>query len=641
MGVNDAPARRPGGLARLACLLAAGAGFFTVFSIGFPPASRDRLPVLVLSGGLALLAAWDRGKGLTAFAFLFPLAGLGDRLSGGADAIAWPILLFLGLAAGWTFRFLYDFESIPDPSRADRSLRGLLVLWSLASALAVVRARTLWALFRGLKLRAVNVEALSDAAAIRGSVLSFAVLGAGAAFFFLLRRAGPAQRGRTLFAALAGVAASAGIAVAERLSVIAPETSPFWRATGRLSGGAVDPNALGILCALGAVVSAAVAASEVGRRRAAAGLALALMAAGLVLSGSRSGLALAAIGLFGLLFARGIQARARLCAVLVAALLVLGAAVPRWSGSRSAGARVLEIFDPDVPIEYRVSARPALWESAARLFGRHPVEGAGLGAFAWQLPNLLAEQGRTLGATDNPGNAYLQALAETGAIGFALTALFALLLAREAWAALRDPADAAVRAGAGAAILGFLAALLTGSHWFAPDAALFFFLLAAAAARAPTTAPGAPWPARARGLALGVYAAAALWSALATMDAAEAFRYRREIGFHPEETGEGGPYRWTQRRFAIRLGPGATMHLTLAHFTPEGRSVTLTAEADGRAVFGRTLEPGQSVALRLEASPAAPRVFRFALSRAFVPRRLGTSADRRELGVLAVFGSDR
>lgn len=635
--MNEAEARRPGGLVRLLALLATAVGFFAVFSIGFPPASRERLPVLALAGLLALVAAWDRAAGLAAFAFLVPLAGLGGRLAGGVDAIAWPILLFLGLAAGWTFRFLYDFESAPDPSRADRVLRALVALWSMAGALAVVRARTLWAVFRGLRLRAVNVEGLPDSDAIRGTVLSFAVLASAAAFFFLLRRSGRAERERTLAAGLAGIAASAAVAIGGRLGVLATETSPFWKATGRLSGGAVDPNALGILCALGAVVAAAVAASTSGRRGAAA-LALALMAGGLVVSGSRSGLALAAIGLAGLLFARGIRPGARLAAVLAAALLVAAVAVPKWTGARGgAGARVVEMFDGGVPIEFRVSGRPVLWESAVRLFGMHPVEGAGLGAFTWQLPNLLAEEGRTLGASDNPGNAYLQALAETGAIGFAVTLAFVLLLAREAWAALRDPEGPADRAGAGAAILGFLAALFTGSHWFAPDVALFFFLLAATVGRSAEAAQR-PGPARAGRLALGAYAAAALWAASSTAAETEAFRYRREIGFYAPETGPGGSFRWTQRRFAIRLAPRDSMGLVLAHYTPEGRSVALAVEADASPVLARTLEPGQAVALRLAAPPSRARVFRFALSRSFVPRRLGPSTDRRELGVVAVFG---
>jgi len=632
--VNDTPARRPGGLARLACLVAAGAGYFEIFSIGFPPASRDRLPVLALSGLVALAAAASPRRGLALFAFLFPLVGLGDRLSGGADAIAWPLLVFLGLAGGWTFRFLYDFESAPDPSRADRTLRAVLWLWTMAAALAIVRARTLWALVRDLKLRTVNVEGLTDVAAIRGTVLTFAAVAAGAAFFFILRRSARAVRERVLALAVAGAALSAAVALAERAGWLALETSAFWKATGRFSGAAVDPNSLGMLCASAFPAAAALGAASPSRRVAAL-LALPVLAAGLVLSGSRSGLVLAAVGLAVLVFARAIPGRARLAVVGIAALVAILALLRMPGTPGNAGARVVEFFDPRVPLGYRASARPVLWSNAERLFERRPVEGAGLGAFAWQLPNLLAEQGLPHALSDNPGSAYLQALAETGAIGFALTLALAAVLAREGWAAVRDPNGSAAAAGAGAALLGFLAALTTGSHWFAGDSALVFFLLAAVASR-PEVPATSRWPARLRTGGLAVYAAAAAWSALGTLDAGEAFRYSRRIGFHAEEIGPGGAFRWTRRRFALRVPPGEATRLSLALFTPEGKSVVLTGGGDGET-FSRTLEPGQGTTLRLSAPPASARDFVFGLSRAFVPRRVGGSADTRELGVVATF----
>ena len=576
-----------------------------------------------------------RDRGLVAFGFLFPLAGLGDRLVGGADAIAWPLLLFSGLAAGWTFRFLYDFESAPDPSRADRTLKALVIVWSLATVLAVVQARTLWVLVRGLGLRAVNVEGTSDASAIRTSLLSYAALAAGAAFFFLLRRAGPAVRERTLVASLLGVAASATVAVAERFGLGPGETNGYWKVLGRMSGGAMDPNALGILCGLGAVVAADRAVVGRGRGRIVAALCLAPMAAGLALSGSRSGVALAGIGVLVLAVARGTRARGRAAVVLFGAVLLAGVAVLRVSsGPGSAAERLGQIFDGRLPIAYRASARPVLWASAVRLFEHHPVEGAGLGAFSWQVPNLLAEQGRPGGIHDNPGNAYLQALAETGAVGLILTAAFAFVLARESWAALRDPGEQAT-AGSGAAVLAFLLVLLAGSHWFAPDVALFFFLVAAVTARGQL--PETPRRARAGALLVAVYAAAAFVAAFGTRGADAAFRYRREIGFHERESGPGGPFSWTERRFALRVDAGQERRILLAHYTPEGRRVELTVEADGRVVSSRPLEPGQAVALRLSAGAGSPRDFRFTVSRAFVPRRLGVSGDRRELGLIAVF----
>jgi hypothetical protein len=134
-----------------------------------------------------------------------------------------------------------------------------------------------------------------------------------------------------------------------------------------------------------------------------------------------------------------------------------------------------------------------------------------------------------------------------------------------------------------------------------------------------------------------VYAVAACVPALSTLSPDEAFRYRQGMGFHGKEQGPGGPFYWTERRFAIRLSAGETMRMNLAHYTPEGRTVELTAEADGEKVLRRTLVPGQGLALRLSAGPKSARVVRFSLSRAFVPQRLGLSADRRELGMVAVF----
>src|SRR6185437_7685920 len=81
---------------------------------------------------------------------------------------------------------------------------------------------------------------------------------------------------------------------------------------------------------------------------------------------------------------------------------------------------------------------------------------------------------------DNPGSGYVQALAETGAAGFFLTALFAFAAGGEALRRAREP-DGEV-GGAGVAAAAFLVALAVGSHWLATDVSLLFFLLAAVAA---------------------------------------------------------------------------------------------------------------------------------------------------------------
>ncbi|HEY3202261.1 MAG TPA: O-antigen ligase family protein [Thermoanaerobaculia bacterium] len=640
--MSSEPTRRPGGGVRLLLLLATLAGFFEVFSRGFPPAARARLPILVVALGLALLAAWRPQRGLLVFSFLFPLAGLGDRVFGGADAIAWPVLLFTGFAAGWTFRFLYDFESGPDPSRVDATLRALAAVWLLATLYAVVRARTLWALLHGLKLRAVNGEGLLDAAAIRDSLLSFAALAVGVAYFFLLRRSGRALRRRALAAALTGVGVSAAVAVAERLGMPPGETSDFWKMTGRLSGGAVDPNALGVLCGLAMAPALAMFFFERERRLFAAALAI-VLSAGLLLAGSRSGLVVAGVGLLVVIL--GSRGPKRLRPVLALLGLALIAAIGLFllRGARgSVGSRLSEVFDPRLTAEYRASARPLLWRGAVRLFERHPATGAGLGAFSWHLPDLLAEEGRSLPVRDNPGNGYLQALAETGAIGFLLTMAFALglVLPRSKNADGGESGPSALGTGGRAAITGFLLALLAGSHWFAPDVALLFFLFAAAVAPGARASPVHGMDRRVW-ILVAAYAAAASGSALATLDPDETFRHRNGVGFHARENGSAGPFYWTQRRFAIRVLPKESLRLALAHFTPENRSLELTAESGGQAVLRRTLQPGEILPLRISGGASSPRVVRFSVSRSFVPKRLGLSSDRRQLGVVAVFPPEK
>jgi O-antigen ligase len=637
-GGGERPSLRPAGAVRILLLAFCVAGFFEILSVGLPPAARGRLPLLLLGVGMALLSAWNPARGLVAFSFLFPLTGIGDRIFGGVDAIAWPLLLFAGFASGWTFRFLYDFESRPDPSAADGALRTLAVVWTLGTLLAVVQARTLWAIGHGLRLRAVNVEGLLDAAAIRDSVLSLAVLAAGAGYFFILRRSGRAARERTVLAALSGVGVSAAAAIVERMGAAPGETAAFWKATGRLSGAAMDPNSLGLLCGLALPFAPALLLS--GGRRRALGIGLLLLApAGLVLSGSRSGLALGLAGTaaFVLLTASGRVGRRRslvpglATAAVVTVLLFLARSDPG-----SAGARLARALEPGRSAEARTSNRPLLWRSAVRLFLRHPIAGAGMGAFSWQLPTLVAEEGRSLPIRDNPGNAYLQSLAEGGVIGFALTLAVAAAFARQAAAALAGAEIAPpVRAG-GAAVLGFLVALLFGSHWLAPDVALQFFLIAAVVARGAGP-PRRSWASRARAALVAAYAVAAVLQARETLSPEDAFRYRQGIGFHARETGPGGPFYWTTRRFALRLAPGQKLRILLAHYTPEGRSVDLTAESDGRNVLRRTLEPGQSLDLILSGRLRGDRVIRFSLSRAFTPKRLGLSGDSRELGVVAVF----
>ncbi len=634
--------RNPATATRVLLFLLSVAGSGLLYAVGFAPGASDRLPVLVIAVCLALAAAWSPSRAIVAFAFLFPCAGLLARLSGGTDPIAWPALLFGGLAAGWSFRFIYDFDSRPEPAAVDAPLAALLLVWVLATGVAAARAFSLWAVFHGLTGRAVNGDAMRDAAAVRESIFALSSLAAGAAFFRILRRAGSSVRQRALRAALLGVAASAAAACLQRPGLLPEETRSFWRLTQRLSGGAADPNSLGLLCALALVVVLAGMLRGVRRNRYAP-IAAVLLVAGLFLSGSRAGVLLLLLGTAILVAAGGLGSVARRISLAAAAVLVLVVAGFLLRGSAGTlGSRIAQSFDPNLPMEYRVSARPLLWRAAGRLFLRHPVEGAGMGVFSWRFPDLMREENRRFRMRDNPGSAYVQALAETGVIGFLVTAIFVVSLGVLALRRAREK-DTLI-AGAGVASASFLAALAVGSHWFAPDVSLLFFLLAAlvagpAAARAPEDSKMGkgtnPWLEKSLLALVLFYAVAAAAAALGTARPEEAFRYSPRIGFHDEETGPGGPSRWTRKRFALWLQPGQTRRIRLAHFSPSPAPMDLTATVEGRPVFRRSLKAGESVTLLLLPSPDHPRAIVFEVSWAFVPKRLGLSQDRRELGLLA------
>ena len=255
-----------------------------------------------------------------------------------------------------------------------------------------------------------------------------------------------------------------------------------------------------------------------------------------------------------------------------------------------------------------------------------------MGAFAWRLPDLVKEENRRLPMRDNPGSAYIQALAETGVIGFLVTVGFVVSLARQALAAPRRLAEG-VSAGASVGLVAFLLTLALGSHWFAPDVSLLFFLLASTVVASGS--PERPAGARVARGAVWLYGAAAVAGMLLTARPDGTFRYRPRIGFYAPEPGPKGPVCWTRRFFALWLGPGQSQRLRLAHFAPESRPLDVEAAIDGRIVWRRSLAPGEATHLILSGSSQRPQAVVFRVSRAFVPRRWGLSEDRRELGLLS------
>lgn len=624
------PRRSPRTLVRVVqLLLAIGAGWVLLL-VAFPPGAPDRLPVLSIGVALTLLAAVRPDRALVLFAFVFPCAGLLARAFHGTDTAAWVPILLAAVVAGWCFRFIYDFESAPQPSGGDDLLRALLAVWVLSTIVALARAETIWALLHRLSGRAVNSEGLNESVAVRESVLALASLAGGAVFFFLLRRSSDLLRQRVKTAAIAGVSLSAVAAGLQKVGFLPGETKAIWKATERLSGGAADPNSLGILCALALVVAATGGVGRVTRVPQAA--AILVLAVGLMLSGSRSGLLILVVSLVVVAFFGSV--RLRRAAIALPLALLFGLALLLVRGARgTVGERLARTVDFSVPLEFRVSARPALWRAAGELFLEHPVEGGGMGSFSWRFPDLVALQNRRLAMRDNPGSGYAQALAETGAVGFLLTAGFALVLGIASIRRARGSGEEGWRASSGVAVVAFLSVLLLGSHWLAPDVCLLFFLLASIAI--PAAVSRGRLTSRLRFGSVLLYAAAAAVAVFATARPDETFRYSPRIGFHEREPSAGGHFRWTRRRFALWVRPGESVPLGLAHFTPENRVVELVASSGPHALYRRSFAPGEIAHVVVKAPEARPAAVVFSLSSAFVPKRLGISDDRRELGLQA------
>ena len=258
-----------------------------------------------------------------------------------------------------------------------------------------------------------------------------------------------------------------------------------------------------------------------------------------------------------------------------------------------------------------------------------------MGVFTWRLPDLLAEDGIHWKMRDNPGSAYFQALAETGAVGLLVTLLFLAALARDAARRVASGIGDAAGDACALGVLAFTGVLAVGSHWLAPDTGLFFFLAAAVASvpRAARPFPPRPW----LWAAAAVYAAGALWAGAATASPEAAFRYGDRLGFYPEERGPGGRFQWTRKNFALEMPPRRRVRLALGNFTPLGRPVDLVARSGGRVLYRRTLAAGEIVPLRVSGG-GKRAVVTFSASHAFVPRSLGIrGGDRRQLALQAVF----
>ena len=234
------------------------------------------------------------------------------------------------------------------------------------------------------------------------------------------------------------------------------------RPEGRLRGSFANPNHLALLLEIAMVAVAAWGWFELSslrragaRRRAVALLPPMLwliLAAGVVLTGSRAGLAAALLGTLVQAAALPLAGRGRRAGLAVALVSVLGLAALAGLGTKLEIRRyaTVSIFETNLRSRVLVAA-PAL-----RLWRRFPVTGTGLGTFEDAFPAVATAELAPV-HWNRAHNDPLELLVTGGAVGFALGLLVLAGLLPPIWRSWRHGGGVEERA-AGLAALGALAA---------------------------------------------------------------------------------------------------------------------------------------------------------------------------------------
>jgi O-antigen ligase len=610
-----------------------------VLLAGFPAASPELRWAIAAALAFGLLGFASPRHGASMAAFGSSVAGGTAVLLKSAPLCPWPALIVLWFGAGYLFRRLV-FSTAPAPTDpVGRALAPLVALWLIASAAAAISARSMWALFRGLDLRIINGKGMTDAEALAGNLNSLAGVLSGVVLYGVLRGLDSDSVRRALRGLFAGAVASGLAALFQARGWIASPRLPFWRMAGRLQGLSSDPNALGVL--VGLAIPVAVAGGIWSSHRLRWWLGAFALSAGLAASGSRSGF-LVGLGGAAILvlvairrtdFAAASRTKSAAWIGTLVAAVVIGVIVVADRRVGGLSQRLLSVFDRDVPLEFRVSARPILWSGAWEAWRQNPIAGLGWNAFSWQLPNVSPSAGALMWGYDNPGNFYIQVLTETGLAGMAIFLLFFAAVARSVASLLSaarraSPPDLGV--GAAASLSGFAVAMFFGSHLLAAEVSCAAFLLLAQLPRREAGSAGISRAAR-----FALLAAAAAWGVSfgRTAQPAEAFRHSSGIGFFGVERSPEGPFRWAGRRSAIRFLPGEQKRMRIVFRSPSEPAESFRIRSQGAVLFSRQLDRDRPIRLLFIASSSVPAILFLENSRSFRPSASGLSRDSRELSI--------
>ena len=275
---------------------------------------------------------------------------------------------------------------------------------------------------------------------------------------------------------------------------------------------------------------------------------------------------------------------------------------------------------------------------------KEPLSGCGLGGFPYEFPLFYSRHHSRILVTDSATNTFLDIGAECGVLALllALAAMIPILVraldalfGSRATSSLEDRISGRA---AGAALIGFAVASLTGSHIRFPDVAVLVAICAAllpfpeVERRVSDFSP----PRRIVALLMFSSIAASLFVLVATRRPSAAFRTGPWVGDYGVEINENIPMRrWLGPRAFRQIRPGETsVSLTFRNARPDGRPVLLTADFDGAGVRRLSVPPGEARTLAIVDVPPGAAALRLRFDPTFVPWHLTGKRDFRELSLL-------
>ncbi len=219
-----------------------------------------------------------------------------------------------------------------------------------------------------------------------------------------------------------------------------------------------------------------------GSRKIMAGIAAAVMASTIFLSGSRGGMVafLVQVGVLAVVVFWGQKSRAVTRALVP--FLVIGVGLVLWLGGNELAQR-LETIHAETRTELSGGTRLDIDRDALRMFARKPVLGWGMGVFPDVYPQFRSFY--TNFFINEAHNDYLQLLVEMGGLGFAAMLWFLWLLFRKAGRKLEhwpEDTNGAVALAAMLGVVGILVHSLVDFNLQIPANAALFYVLCVVAA---------------------------------------------------------------------------------------------------------------------------------------------------------------